>query len=121
MSPFKFLLASIGLGVLTFLVVFVGIESGWFARPSLLVEIIALNVLVTFVLYRWLLKVQGTKLFINSYLMSIVSKLIFYSGLVLTIRIVSPQSLSPNAILLLVCYTLFTILEVTVLFLKVGR
>ena len=121
MSPFKFLLASIALGAITFLLVFSGIESGWFARPTLLMEIIGLNVLVTFILYRWLLKIHGTHLFINSYLMSIVLKLIFYSGLLLTVRIISPQSLYPNALLLMGCYTVFTILEVTVLFLKVGR
>lgn len=121
MSPFKFLLASIALGALTFLLVHFGIKSAWFARPTLLIEIIALNVLVTFILYRWLLKIHGTQLFVNGYLLSIVLKLIFYSGVLLTVRIISPQSLSPNAILLMVCYTLFTILEVAVLFLKVGR
>jgi hypothetical protein len=120
MSPIKFLLASIALGALSFLTVNFGIASGWFSRPSLLTEIIVVNVLATAILYRWLVKIQETPLFINSYLLSIVLKLILYSGLLLTIRIVSPQTLNPNAILLLVCYTLFTLLEVTVLFMKVG-
>lgn len=121
MSVLKFLLFCLALGALLFLVVSFGIQSGWFTKPSLAMEIIALNILATTLLYRWLLKIHGTPLFNNAYLGSIVLKLFLYCGVLITVRIVSPEALIPNAILLLICYTLFTILEVTVLFLKVGR
>ena len=120
MSSFKFLLAAIGTGVVIYLAVSFGISSGWFSRPTLLPEIVLLNVVVTFILYRWLIR-MGAQTFINGYLLSIVLKLIFYFGVLLTVRILSPQSLTANAILLMVCYAIFTILEVAILFLKVGR
>lgn len=121
MNPGKFFLVATVLGVLTYLAVGWGVDSSWFPQPSLLLELLIINVLVTFVIYRWLFKLQNPQLFVNGYLLSIVVKLIFYSGLLLTIRITSPQALLANAVLVLACYIIFTILEVAVLFLKVGR
>ena len=121
MSALKFLLFCLVLGTLFFLGVLLGSQSGWFPKPTLTLEIIALNVLATALIYRWLLKIHGTPLFNNAYLGSIVLKLFLYCGVLITVRIISPDTLTPNAILLLVCYALFTILEVTVLFLKVVR
>ena len=112
---------AIALGLTTYLAVRWGIGSGWFSQPSLLLELIVINVLVTFIIYRWLFKLQNPQLFVNGYLLSIVVKLIFYSGLLLTVRIISPQALLANAILVLACYIIFTVLEVAVLFLKVRR
>jgi hypothetical protein len=121
MKAGKFLFIAVLLGAITYLVVKWGVDSGWFSQPSLLLELVIINVLVTFVIYRWLIKLQNPQLFINGYLLSIVVKLIFYAGLLLAIRIINPKVLSANAILVLACYLIFTILEVTVLFLKVGR
>lgn len=121
MSSLRFLLFCLILGALFYVVVTFGVQSGWFTKPTLMVEIIALNVLATALLYRWLLKIHSTPSFNNAYLGSIVLKLFLYCGVLITVRIISPDTLIPNAILLLVCYALFTILEVTILFLKVGR
>ncbi len=61
------------------------------------------------------------RMFVNSYLLSIVLKLIFFSSFLLVVRLTNPPSLTPNAVLVLCCYFAFTILEVTALFRKVGR
>jgi hypothetical protein len=121
MKPWKFLLLAATLGVITYLAVRWGVNSGWVSRPTLLAELITINVLMTFVIYRWLSKLQNPQTFVNAYLFSIVVKLIFYTGLLLTIRIISPKVLTANAVLVLACYIIFTALEVAVLFLKVGR
>lgn len=121
MSAIRFLGFSIALGALIFFVTLAGVETGWLLRPSLLTEIVALNVLVTFVLYRLLIRIHTPQVFVNGYLGSIVVKLLVCIALLLTVRIVSPQDLSPNAILFVVCYVLFTILEITFLYLKLGR
>ena len=121
MSPIKFFLIAIVLGVCVYFGVSMGVSAQWFSEPSLALVIVGLNIIVTSVLYRGLYKVQGTPLFINGYLLSIVLKLVFYSGLLLTIRIVTPNFLTGNAILLMFCYFIFTILEVVVLFLRTGH
>ena len=94
---------------------------GWLRMPTLTFEVIALAALITFVLYRWLSRIQGGSLFINGYLGSIVIKLLFFAGLLLTLRIIIPLDFRENAILILVAYVTFTILEVVVLFNQTGR
>jgi hypothetical protein len=121
MSPFRFLLVSFGFGAIVFSLVSYGASADWFRKPTMIPEIVGLNVVVTFAIYRWLVRIQGAPLFINSYLLSIVMKLILYSGFLLIIRIFTPQALNANAVLLLICYIIFTILEVTILFQKTGR
>jgi hypothetical protein len=121
MKPGKFLFIATLFGAATYLVVKWGVSAGWFSQPTFLLGLVIINVLVTFAIYRWLFKLQNPQLFVNGYLLSIAVKLIFYSGLLLAIRIISPQALQANAVLVLACYIIFTILEVVVLFLKVGR
>ena len=121
MKPIRFLWVLIILGALLHLVYGQVIQLGEYSTPSLFKEIILLNVLVTFFIYRLLFKISSPQVFVNAYLTSIVVKLLFYSGLLLTIRLVLPQALNPNAILILVCYLIFTAAEVTFLFLKAGK
>jgi len=121
MKPFAFLLTAAATGLVIYLFVWVGANNSWFSMPLFTVEVIATNVLVTSGLYFWLSRISVPPLFINSYLLSIVMKLIFFSFFLLMIRLISPQNLNANAILILACYFAFTALEVVVLFLKVGR
>jgi hypothetical protein len=121
MRPIVFLLVAAATGLVTYIIVLTGVSNLWFSRPSLTVEIIIVNVLITSGIYGWLSRTHAPPLFVNSYLLSIVMKLIFYSFLLLMLRLTSPQTLYANAVLVLACYFIFTILEVAVLFLKVGR
>lgn len=89
--------------------------------PSYAIEITVISIITTASIYLVLVRTANPRLFVNIYLLSIVMKLIFYSGLLLMVRIVAPHSLTPNAVLILFSYLLFTALEVGVLFAKVNR
>jgi hypothetical protein len=121
MKPIFFLLSSIATGLLVFAFVGMGASKDWFPKPTLTNEIIAVNVVVTSAIYFWLSRIKVAGNFINSYLLSIVLKLGFFSLFLVLVRLASPQSLSPNAILILSCYFVFTFLEVIVLFVKVNK
>lgn len=121
MRPFVFLLVAAIIGLVVYTAVRVGVGRLWFPEPTLTVLIIVINVLVTSGIYRWLFSTISPPLFVNSYLLSIVMKLIFFSFFLLILRLAIPHTLLANAVLLLVCYFTFTILEVWVLFIKVGR
>lgn len=121
MKPFSFsvLTAFVGAAIIAF--VFWGGDKQWFTVPSMTIEMIIINVLVTALIYTWLFKVTTPDRFVNSYLLSIVLKLLFYTALLLGIRLIAPTTLVANAVLVMVCYFIFTVLEVSVLFLKVNR
>jgi hypothetical protein len=121
MRPIYFLLLAIGTGLLVFAFVSMGENNNWFIAPSLTYEIIVVNVVVTSAIYFWLSRIKIAGAFVNSYLLSIVMKLGFFSVFLVMVRLVSPQFLTANAILILSCYFVFTFLEVMVLFVKVNR
>ena len=121
MKPGSFFLIAVLLGLATYLFVILGEQLLWFGRPSFTFEIIMINVIVTSGIYWWLSDSKPAQLFTSSYLLSIVMKLIFFSTLLLLIRIVFPESLRPNVILLLICYVVFTGHEVISLFRKVNQ
>jgi hypothetical protein len=121
MRPVIFLLIASVVGLIIYFLVQAGASNAGFSRPTLTTEIILMNVLITAGIYWWLSRPAAPLLFVNSYLLSIVMKLIFYSSFLLMVRLMSSQSLYGNAVLVLICYFIFTILEVAVLFLKVGH
>ena len=121
MKPLAFFIAAMVTGGVVYFFAWMGDTKFWFSIPSMSVEIIAINVVVTSAIYFWLARTKAPALFVNSYLLSIVLKLGFFSFLLVAIRIVSPQTLTANAVLILVCYFVFTFLEVAVLFAKVNR
>lgn len=98
-----------------------GAGKGWFSMPTYALQITIISVITTASIYMVLARTAKPQLFVNLYLLTIVMKLIFYSALLLMMRLISPQSLEPNAILILAAYLLFTFLEVGVLFAKVNR
>ena len=110
---------AIATGLAVFFLVQLGVNNLWFLMPTLSTEIILINVLVTSGIYAWLFRTTDPRLFVNFYLLSIVIKLIFFSFFLLMIRLINPQNLTANAVLILGCYFIFTILEVLVLFLRV--
>jgi hypothetical protein len=98
-----------------------GARNTWFLMPTYGLEIIVISVITTASIYMVLARTGNPRLFVNLYLLTIVMKLIFFSALLLMMRFIAPQSLTPNAVLILVAYILFTALEVGVLFAKVNR
>jgi hypothetical protein len=121
MRPLIFFFMAVIVGIITYTLTWKGAMNQWFSFPTMSFELIFLNVMVTSGIYFWLARTKAPMLFMNSYLLSIVMKLIFYSFLLLLIRLMSPQALTGNAVLLLACYFIFTALEVAVLFRKVNR
>lgn len=121
MRPIVFFMTAIVTGLVIFCFVWFLGSKGWLPAPSLALEIIAINIVITAGLYFWLSRTKDAGAFINSYLLSIVLKIGFYSFFLILVLIVSPKNLEPNAILILVCYFIFTFLEVAVLFNKVNR
>ena len=121
MKPIFFFLSAIATGLLVFVFVWMGTSKDWFSTPSLTNESIMVTVVVTSAIYFWLSRIKVAGAFVNSYLLSIVLKLGFFSLLLVLVRLVSPPSLTANAILILSCYFVFTFLEVVVLFVKVNK
>jgi hypothetical protein len=121
MRPGFFALLTTFVGSLLYGFVWLGADKAWFLMPAYSIEIIIVSVITTASIYLVLAKTSDPRMFMNLYLLTIVMKLIFYSALLLIIRVISPQTLMLNAVFLLAAYLLFTALEVAVLFAKVNR
>lgn len=117
--PFTWLVGLVGLTI--YGAVWYGANQALFVMPSFSGLIIAINVITTASIYWVLTRASEPRVFTNIYLFSIVMKLIFYSALLLIIRFMAPQTLMPNAVLLMGAYLTFTVLEVAFLFRKVNR
>ncbi len=121
MRPIVFLLTAAATGLVVNFFIWIGGNKLWFPIPSMAVPIILVNVVVTSAIYFWLVRIKAAGAFVNSYLLSIVLKLGFFSFLLVLVRLVSQQTLIGHAVLILACYFIFTFLEVAVLFVKVNR
>ena len=89
--------------------------------PSSAILITAISIITTASIYTVLVKTANPQAFVNVYLLTIVMKIGFYLALLVIIRFIDPQSLTPNALFLIAAYLLFTTLEVGVLFANVNR
>ncbi len=121
MRPVTFLVTAAATGLVVNFFIWIGGNKLWFSIPSMAAQIIVVNVVVTSAIYFWLARTREAGAFLNSYLLSIVLKLGLFSFLLVLVRLVSPQTLTGNAVLILACYFIFTFLEVAVLFVKVNR
>ncbi len=98
--------------------------SGWISlAPSYAFEIVVLLALTTLVIYYYLFQWSKTKpqLFAQFYLLSIAIKIAAYGVFVAIIVVLDPKMAISNAILFLISYLLFTVLEVLFLFRQVNR
>jgi hypothetical protein len=119
--PVFFALLSTFVGCLLYGFVWMGAGKDWFSMPTSALLITAISIITTTTIYTVLVKTANPQAFINVYLLTIVMKLGFYLALLLIIRFIDPQSLTPNALFLVAAYLLFTVLEVGVLFAKVNQ
>jgi hypothetical protein len=95
-----------------------GVEKGAFELPSYYQEIISFIALSTMALYWFTTRKMGMEAsdFVKIYLGATVLRILFFGGFIFTIIQLDPSSARGNASIFLVCYFLFTILEVVVLF-----
>jgi hypothetical protein len=96
----------------------VGVEKGTFELPTYYQEIISFIALSTMALYWFTTRKMGmaSSDFAKIYLGATVLRILFFGGFIFAIIQLDPSSARGNASLFLVCYFLFTILEVVVLF-----
>jgi hypothetical protein len=119
--PAFFFLLSAFVGCLFYGFAWMGAGIGWFPMPSSALLITTISIITTVSIYTVLAKTANPQTFVNVYLLTIVMKIGFYLALLVIIRFIDPQSLTTNALFLVVAYLLFTALEVGVLFAKVNR
>ncbi len=111
--------------LLAFLVlgfVLAGSGLGWFTHPSFFIEIIIFIALSTIALY-WFttrkLNLQPDD-FVKIYLGATVLRILFFGGFIFTLIVLDKLGAKENALLFLVCYFLFTALEVMVLYRQIN-
>ncbi len=112
-----FLLAFLILGF-----VLAGSGRAWFTRPSFFIEIILFLALSTIALY-WFttrkINLQPDE-FVKIYLGATVMRILFFGGFIFTVIMLDKLGAKENALLFLVCYFLFTALEVMVLYRQIN-
>ena len=102
--------------------VFIGEHYLWFDTiPSYAFEIIFVLGVSTGVIFYFLIKRSKTPSFTQSYLLSIVLKMIGYGSFILVIIFRDKNGAFGNALLFMVAYLLFTALEVGFLFDRINR
>ena len=94
----------------------------WFMRPSFFIEIIFFLALSTIALY-WFttrkINLQPDE-FVKIYLGATVMRILFFGGFIFTVIMLDKFGAKENALLFLVCYFLFTALEVMVLYRQIN-
>lgn len=91
------------------------------AIPSFFYQIVLFLVFSTFVVFRYLYKVEKPDFFIRLYLLTMVLKLIAY-GVFIAILILKDRAGAPgNVAFFIALYVLFTALEVVFLYRKISR
>lgn len=118
----KFLISVSALVAGLFAAVFAGAEYQWFGTiPSYTVEIIFFLGVTTATIFYFLIRQLQSPSFTQSYLLSIVLKMIGYGAFILMIIFKDKSGAFANALLFIVAYVLFTALEVSFLFKRINR
>jgi hypothetical protein len=114
--------AMTGLVALAILAILIaGSDAGWFDDPSFSREILAFFSLSNVTLY-WAV---GRNLsdhpddFVKVYLGATVLRILFFGGFILAVILLDRSGAAGNTLFFLVCYFLFTIMEVGALWLKI--
>ncbi len=109
------------LGLAILWAVLAGAESGWFGIPSFSNEIVAFfalcNVSLYWVIDRSLDEAPGG--FVRVYLGATVLRILFFGGFIFAVIYLDPSGASKNALFFLVCYFIFTTVEIGALWLKI--
>ena len=97
------------------------VYAGFAVAPSYTLAIIFSLAVSTFLIYYFLFKRSRDAAFTQYYLLSIVLKMLGYGTFVLVIIFTDRAGATGNAVLFLVSYLLFTVLEIGFLFTKIDR
>jgi hypothetical protein len=110
--------AALAMAGLTFLAV----HLSWIdALPSFFYQILLFLVFATFVVYRYLYKVNKPDFFVQLYLLTMAVKFIGYGVFNLIVIMEDRPGAAHNVAFFLVIYLLFTALEVAFLYRKISR
>ncbi len=102
-------------------VVLIGADYNWFIEiPSYSFEIIFFLGISTGGIFYFLIKRTRSPSFTQSYLLSIVLKMLGFSAFILVIIFKDKSGAFGNALLFIVSYLLFTVLEVGFLFKRIN-
>ena len=114
----RFFLLVIGLSALLYAGIAGGAGQGWFARPSYSDEIILFLGLAHLGLFAFVLRQLDSRPddFVKVYLGSTVLRILFFGLFIFLVLRIDPASGPANALFFLLCYFLFTGLEVAALY-----
>jgi hypothetical protein len=103
-------------------IVYAAQKHDWFnSSPSYALEIVSFLGISMVTIFYFLNKRSDSSSFTQAYLLSIFLKMLLYSGVILFIILKDRTGAVGNVILFLVCYVLFTALEVGFLFKAVNK
>jgi hypothetical protein len=112
------LVAAIVMAGLTFL----ALHLSWIqALPSFFYQILLFLVFATFVVFRYLYKVDKPDFFVQLYLLTMVVKFVAYGVFNLIVILEDRRGAAPNVVFFLINYLLFTALEVVFLYRKISH
>jgi hypothetical protein len=100
---------------------FLGIEHGYFNRPSFFLKTLLLLVFSTSIIYTYLYKADKPGFFLQLYMLTMVVKLLAYCSYVLIIVRSDKTAAFSNVIFFMITYFVFTALEIGFLYKKVSR
>lgn len=102
--------------------VYTGAGKGWFAQPSYSEEIILFLAFTHILLYNFIVRQLGQRPedFVKIYMGSTVLRILFFGLFIFLVIRWDPPSRTSNALLFLVSYFLFTLLEVAALYVRVN-
>lgn len=115
------ILTLITAGIIVFGVVF-GVSQRYFSSPSFFKEIIIFLAFSNILLYSFSKQKanEAPTDFIKIYLGSTVLKILFFGAFIFTVMRMDMPGASGNTALFLISYFVFTILEITILFLEIN-
>jgi hypothetical protein len=119
-SFFRFLVLLVGLSLVIYFLVEQLANMELIERPSYLVSTIAVLLVSTFIAFYFLGRSRPSHPldFVKNYLLSVVLKIMFGGVYVFAIMRFDMPSANANAIFFLICYFIFTALQVTALTIK---
>lgn len=120
MLRFIFINAALGLTITGFVIATA--SQGWFVAPSCFLEIVTLFTVTNIAIYIIIARIHDHPAgdFVRIYLGITVLRIIFFGAFILAVILMDRPGAPKNALFFLVCYFLFTILEVVTLFLKID-
>ena len=89
--------------------------------PSFFYQTILFVLFATFVIFRYLYRIDKPDLFVRLYLLTMVLKFIAFGAYNLLVILEDRSGAAANVVLFLVLYLLFTALEIVFLYRKISR